>query len=297
MLPARLPSGHGPGANHAPKFAGTALVSKRGQASIGLLRKCALAGAIGILLCTGSALAGESGTGAVQVSATPYLWAAGLHGDVTVRGQSASVDASFIDTVKEADSILGFQGHLEIRRDRLGGFLDVTYLDIGEDDISAGPFSLDATQNLTLVEFGLLYRVADLPSPSSDGAGLGTRVDAYAGGRYTNVGVELDFDRLGEFERDKDWVDPIVGTRVVTDLSRDLQIVVGGDVGGFGAGSDFTWSALGLLGYRFDLFGREATALAGYRALAQDYDSGSGPKRFEWDVMLRGPVFGLMVRF
>lgn len=270
---------------------------KRKQGSIGPVPKHALAGALGILLGTSGAFAQESGTGDVQVSATTYLWAAGIHGDVTVRGQSASIDASFIDTVKEADSILGFQGHLEVRRDRLGGFLDVTYLDIGEDDISAGPFSLDATQNLTLLEFGLLYRVADLPSASRDDAGLKTRIDAYAGGRYTHVGVDLDFDRLGDFDRDKDWVDPIVGMRVVTDLTPDLQLVVGGDVGGFGVGSDFTWSALGLVGYRFDLFGQEATALAGYRALAQDYDSGSGSNRFEWDVMLRGPVLGLMVRF
>lgn len=256
-----------------------------------------LAGITGVFPGASGASAEESRHEDVTVRATPYLWAVGIHGDVTVRGQTASVDAGFIDTVKEADSIFGFQGHLEVRRDPVGGFLDVTYMSIGENGISAGPLSLDAAQDITLVEFGLLYRLAELPPPTGGDAARGTRVDGYAGGRYTHLGVELDFDRLGTFDRSKDWVDPIVGARVVTDLTDDLQLVAGGDVGGFGAASDFTWSALGLLGYRFDLSGREATALAGYRALSQDYDSGSGTNRFEWDVTLRGPILGLMVRF
>ena len=70
-----------------------------------------------------------------------------------------------------------------------------------------------------------------------------------------------------------------------------------GDFGGFGAGSDFTWNLLGGLGYewRFDTWQLEA--LLGGRALYQDFDDGSGLKRFEWDVTQYGPVVALGFRF
>lgn len=44
-----------------------------------------------------------------------------------------------------------------------------------------------------------------------------------------------------------------------------------------GVGADFAWSAFGLIGFRFGLFGEDnARVFAGYRALFQDYTDGSG---------------------
>jgi hypothetical protein len=37
--------------------------------------------------------------------------------------------------------------------------------------------------------------------------------------------------------------------------------------------------------------------LAGYKALGQDYETGSGPQRFRWDTVMHGPVLGFTVRF
>ena len=53
----------------------------------------------------------------------------------------------------------------------------------------------------------------------------------------------------------------------------------------------------GLLGYRWQGAGVEWAILAGYRALAQDYSTGSGINRFRWDVTLQGPVLGFSMRF
>jgi hypothetical protein len=66
-----------------------------------------------------------------------------------------------------------------------------------------------------------------------------------------------------------------------------------GDIGGWGAGSQFTWNVQALVGYRFTLLGADATALVGYRALSQDYES----RRLVWDMTLHGPVIGLNLRF
>ena len=43
--------------------------------------------------------------------------------------------------------------------------------------------------------------------------------------------------------------------------------------------------------------GVEWAVLAGYRALAQDYSTGSGVNSFRWDVTLHGPVLGFTIRF
>jgi hypothetical protein len=58
------------------------------------------------------------------------------------------------------------------------------------------------------------------------------------------------------------------------------------------------WYAARLIGYRFDLFGKDtATVFAGYRALHQDYTDGSGDDKFKWDVTLDGPILGLKIDF
>lgn len=43
--------------------------------------------------------------------------------------------------------------------------------------------------------------------------------------------------------------------------------------------------------------GLEWAVLGGYEALDQDYASGSGALRFQWDTTMHGPVVGLSLRF
>ncbi len=40
-----------------------------------------------------------------------------------------------------------------------------------------------------------------------------------------------------------------------------------------------------------------ATASLGYRAIGQDYGTGRGLSRFEWDVIYHGPIMALANRF
>jgi len=67
-------------------------------------------------------------------------------------------------------------------------------------------------------------------------------------------------------------------------------MLLAGDVGGFGAGSDSTWYADGLLGYDSRLLAKKVTVWAGCRALYQDYENGCGANTFEWQMTLHGPV-------
>ena len=226
-----------------------------------------------------------------HVTLTPYVWAAGIYGDVTVRGLNTEVSSSFIDLLEETDSLVGLQGHLEVTRGPLGAFGDVFYVKTKVD--GAGNTQLDVTTRMFFVEFGGQFRILDTTAERVPGFTL----DVYGGGRYSFLELELDTRGVPSAKQEKEWIDPIVGGRLGVHFSEHVFLLFAGDVGGFGVGSDFAWSVTGLFGYRWQAAGLDWAVLAGYKALGQDYETGSGVRRFRWDTTMHGPVLGLSVRF
>lgn len=228
----------------------------------------------------------------------PYAWFAGINGDVTVKGRVVDVDTSFSDLFDSLD--FGFLGYLEAQRGRWGVFADLNYLDFSTDrEATKSGAAINAELELTqwIVEFGGLYNFF-----KREIGGAGSErwffADAYLGGRYWDVDSDLDVElaTLGgpvqaEFSQDASWVDPMVGARLQVDLPRRFLVHLRGDIGGFGIGeaSHFTWSAMGLLGYRLADW---ATLLAGYRALSVNREDD-----FETDVTMRGPIAGVAFTF
>ena len=226
-----------------------------------------------------------------HVTLTPYVWAAGIYGDVTVRGLNSEVSASFLDVLEETDTLVGLAGRLEVTRGRLGAFGDVFYVQTEVD--GAGRTQLDVTTRMYFVEFGGQFRLLDTRAERVPGF----TVDVYGGGRYSSLELELDTRGAPSTTQEQDWVDPIVGGRLGVHFSEHVFLLFAGDVGGFGVGSDFAWSVTGLFGYRWQAAGLDWAVLAGYKALGQDYETGSGVRRFRWDTTMHGPVLGLSVRF
>lgn len=246
-----------------------------------------------------------------QFTSTTYVWATSLNGDVAVKGQSSDVDASFHDILKESDSIIAFEGRLGVQKGDWGAYIDGIYNRIGAKADAGGQIvslDVDATMELVILEAAVFYQVGAWPlSLGASGAETAPprlTLQTYAGARYTSLDVDLDLElkalgqkRHAQADGSEEWVDPIVGSRVILDFAERWQILVGGDVGGFGVGSEFTWSALGVLGYGFELFGHPSHAVAGYRALYQDYEDGNGSNQFKWDMTIHGPIIGLVTRF
>ena len=256
------------------------------------LRLAVMLGASLLVLATASAAhAEDDDPNAWHVTVIPYLWAAGLYGDVTVHGASAHLDASFADLVEHTDTVFGLQGHVEVARGPLGVYGDFFYVKTKVED--AGAIGLDVTTRMWFMEFGAQYRVVDTTTDRVPGLTL----DVYAGGRYTNLELDLDPAVGPTLNQQIDWIDPLVGARVGVHFSEHVFVLVAGDIGGFGVGSDVAWSAMGLLGYTWRGAGVDWTLLAGYKALGQDYSSGSGLNRFRWDTTMHGPILGLSIRF
>lgn len=243
-----------------------------------------------------------------EFSVAPYVWAAGLEGDVTFRNLKTDVDVSFSDILDNLD--IAALGHAELRKDRLSLFVDAIYLKMGADatvPVSIGPITrgigVDAESEVIIGEFGAFYRVADWVLGDGEDVDRTLSLEVLGGGRYVSLEHEFDLTLalpfLGAtFSRtvtlSDDWIDPIVGLRAVGDLGHGFALRVRGDVGGFGVGSDFTWNALGLIAYDVT---DSVTVGAGYRALYFDYDDGSGINAVAYDVTMHGPLFGAEFRF
>jgi opacity protein-like surface antigen len=217
--------------------------------------------------------------------ATPYLWAAGLHGDLSARGRSATVDPSFSDLLKDLD--FGAMLLAELRYDRWGLLLDGFYMKLSKDADTPGPLfsEVDVTSRMGMLGPSLGYRAV-----------LTDRftLDVLGGARIWFVDTELEF-KPGllpgvTVDQSKSWVDPIVGLRLGAQLTDKIFLWALGDVGGFGAGSDLTWQAIAGIGYRFN---PRWSVTAGYRALGLDFQRDG----FELDVIMHGPVVGVGFRF
>ncbi len=218
-----------------------------------------------------------------------YLWLPGVSGDIGAGPFTLHTNADFIDVVEDSDSVFGLSGRLAVEKGPWGGFVNANYLKVGVDDAGGLLGQLDVTAEMIFVEFAAKYRVHEWDL----GDGRGLRLDVYGGGRYSDLDLEFEPGVGPGVKQGEDWVDPIIGAWVDADLSERWRARFEGDIGGFGAGSEFSWSATGLIGYDFTLFSAPWTVYGGYRALGQDFEDGS----FRWDVVLHGPVLGLFVGF
>ncbi|HXV25162.1 MAG TPA: hypothetical protein VED46_12990 [Alphaproteobacteria bacterium] len=238
---------------------------------------------------------GSSSTGASEwtLEISPYFWMAGLDGEAGVGNLQADVDLSFSDILND----LQFGGMLlaDARKNRFGIFFAPLFVRTF-DEAEAGLFDIDVTSDTAVVGGGVFYRIVEWTiGRTGEGQARKAWVDPLAGARWTYLRLELDGDGpLGRHvDQHESWVDPFFGVRVGIDLSERWLLVAEGDVGGFGVGSDFTWNALAVLGYRITFLGTDTILGGGYRALSWDYEDGD----FKWDVTMHGPFIGASFRF
>lgn len=231
------------------------------------------------LLATGSAAAAQDGDGDWHFIVAPYLLAPSLTGDITVRGREAEADIGPGDVFSNLN--LGFMGYMEANNGRWGVGTDIIYSDVDVTD-DARIAEVDSTQ--AVITAVVYYRVAPT-------------VELYGGARYNKVGVDLDFQGplgLESLSADRSWIDPVVGARFATPIGDRWNFMIAADAGGFGLGSDIALNLWPVVTYEFS---DSLSGALGYRLLFTDYDSGSGNRLFEYDILTAGPVAGLMLRF
>lgn len=209
------------------------------------------------------------------------FWFLSLDGDVGVGNLESEVDVGFDDLldkttlslnpsleVVKGDWVLRFDGafnQLEDSRTFAGGRRG------SDTDMTMGIFDLSLGYTLVRAELG---------------NGMPLTVTPAVGARVTYLDVELDPRDSGSESCGKTWVDPYVGGRVVLGLNGDVDWRTQGSIGGFGVGSDLTWTAGSYLDWEF---AKDWTLEVGYRAVRWDYDQDD----LRWDMTFHGPWLGI----
>jgi hypothetical protein len=198
----------------------------------------------------------------------PYTWMSSLDTKTTVRSHTADMKVPFSDILRDMN--IAGQVHFEAQKGKWGFFIDPTYLKLSQDGTLRDGRETRVQIEQWLVEAGGMYRLGRW---SLDGKGKRSMtVDALGGGRYWYLSANLDFGGTTNPSKSTQWVDPFLGARLNADITEKLLFNIRGDVGGFGVGSDFSWNALAVFGYRFT---DNITGLLGYRALYVDYKAGT----------------------
>jgi hypothetical protein len=210
-----------------------------------------------------------------EVTVAPYFMGAGMSGTTAVRGREVNVDVSASDIFSNLQ--FGAMGLVVARKGKWGLGGDAIWMALGTTvrntnvDFNQGAFAF----------YGLRR--------------LGAAADLTLGMRVNTLQGKLTFNALGgNVNQDKTWVDPLVGLTLRSPGEHRVRLQVYTEIGGFGAGSDFTWQIFPTLGFKLtDHFSLEA----GYRWLDMDYKTGDGNEHFAYDVLTQGPVGGLAFRF
>jgi hypothetical protein len=210
-----------------------------------------------------------------DVFVMPYLLGPSIGGTTMARTRSATVDLSPSDIISNLK--FGAMGLVVARKGEWGIAGDGLWMSLGKTVRNA---DVGFKQGAFAV-YGLRQ--------------LGPAADLMFGARVNTLRADLAFYTPEvDVNGDKTWVDPLVGLALRAPAYGRLESRIYGEVGGFGAGSKFTWQVYPAVGV---LIGKGVSLDVGYRWLDIDYATGEGDAQFAYDVLTRGPVMGVKFRF
>ncbi len=220
-----------------------------------------------------------------RFEATPYLWGAGMKGDVGVGQFSANgVEATFPDIFKSLRA--GFMGSLEGRKGRGGFYLDAIYMKLDQDHPAPHGFLGDVQARLTQQGYSAAatWRAVEGPAP----------IDVFLGARWNDMKTDLKVSSRAlapggrSAVKSRSWVDGFVGARVIQPLGERWTLTGYADIGA--GGSDSTWQLAAGAEYAFS---PRSSAKFGYRLIKVDYHRDD----FLYDMSSGGLYAGVAFRF
>ncbi|QIQ86392.1 hypothetical protein [Erythrobacter sp.] len=218
---------------------------------------------------------------------SPYVWIPTVTGNIgtSAQGLDFALDAGDLLDVFEFGGLI----HGEARHKSGWGIsTDYIFANLGAGvDIVIG--DVDADIDAEVLELTLVRRI----DAGSDA------IDLYAGIRRWDADVAIAIETFffdDTIVTGDEWTDPIVGARYQHEFARDWRLLVQGDIGGFGAGSEFSWNA--VAGVSHSLSDKASLQLV-YKTLSVDRQSpaiGNGPP-IDLDITITGPLIGFAYRF
>jgi hypothetical protein len=261
-----------------------------------------------------------------SIKATPYMWAMGTNGSITLRDQTVGADTTLIDAITKSSAFpIAFMGRVDINNGRWSAYGDLAFVQLRFQDSLLNLrsptadvlFALSGNghlrQTLGIGEAGVGYELARVQQTTSLPESF-TAFDAYAGTRYGYLGANLNITALNVvgsqllneqgiavLQRNVTgkiwWLDPVIGLRMRYSSGDVDHFEMRGDIGGFGVGSNFSWQTYGGWSHDFEYRGLKFASLVGYRALSIDVSKFNNGRKNGFDEILHGPVTGVSFSF
>lgn len=234
----------------------------------------------------------STGSDEWRVEIRPYLWLAGMTGDLRVRNRTTHVSASAGDLLGMLDFAIA--GQLEAGKGKWRLVLDEDYINLGTTVTTTGPlgfqtFTTNVQPTMNIFEFGGAYALVHKANKSGDAAlPPALAFEIIGGGRYTHMGLGLEPSNAAAVEGSRNIVDAFIGNRFKVGLSPKVSLIAKYTVGG--GGSHFAWTAGGYVDF---IFHKNLSLTGGYQVLGMDADQASNAVGF--DGRLRGLFLGLTI--
>jgi len=217
-----------------------------------------------------------------------YLMFPNINGETGIGELLVPIDASAGDVFSKLK--IGGMFYFEAQTSKWALTSDIVFMNLNED-ITPNKIieSGEVTGKQFIWEAAALYRIAPF-------------WEVGVGGRLNNLEMGIDANRKAitsgtkaiSADKTATWYDPIIITRLETDINNKWLFQLRGDVGGFGIGSDITWQLGGYVGYRFT---KVFQLTGGYRILSMDYNKDVKNTQFVFNVDEFGPVVRLGFNF
>jgi hypothetical protein len=218
---------------------------------------CAGCGVLALSMAAGAVHADSNDMEWIGIA---YLWAA----DIELDARDRTVDIAFSDTVENLE--MGFQGHVEAQADNFGGFVDVSFMGVGTNEVRQG-IRANTDVDMTAMDLAFVW------SPEEESF---TGIEVYGGLRYIDTEIDLVIDPeppgppVLQTGVDKSYYDLLVGARYAAPINDSWRLVFSADLSG--GDTEGTWSVGGFGVYRMG----QHRFYAGYRHLEMDLKGRAG---------------------
>lgn len=243
---------------------------------------------------SGSVFAAESDDWQFEV--TPHLFAAALDGTTGIRGVESDLDVSFSDTLEVLE--FAFMGVFTAQKGPWSYGVEAWYIKLDDQGATnvTGPFgnvtvnaALEVETELSVYQGSVGYRVVDNRIKADFiGALRYTKITLDATAVITTTPSIVFPGGARSAEGSEEWVDGVIGMRLLYPLNEEWSLLGYADVGA--GGSDLTYQLIAGANWQFS---DGVTAKLGYRVLDWDYENDGNV----WDMTMSGPYLGVGIRF
>ncbi|MCK5069202.1 MAG: hypothetical protein KAR01_01625 [Desulfocapsa sp.] len=212
-----------------------------------------------------------------QFEVTPFFWGIAFNGTSSVNNLPAlDIDMGIDEMFDHFNG--GVAAFGVVKKGKWSLFLESTYL------------SLEKTKDIADVEFSQNFKTFLFMNAVAYRLPTPVEIDLYGGARVMVLNLSNERNDEETLDATQSWVDPIVGMHISLPFTEKFGFDFHADMGGFGAGSEFTYMVMPVFSYEFSSL---ISGKLAYRWLDVDYDKDD----FAMDMLISGPMLGVTFKW